>query len=231
MVRQPAPPRARSGDSDPRPRLHSCLAGGRRPLYADTVADKHRPEIVLVRHGETEWSRARRHTGRTDVPLTEAGRSQALRLAERLAGRRYALVLTSPLARAAHTCRLAGLGDAAEGRPELMEWDYGDYEGRTTRDIRAERPDWLLWRDGCPGGESPVEVGARVDPVVAELAAPPGDVAIFAHGHVLRVLAARWIELPPAAGRGLALSTAGVGILGHEHEARVISLWNGEGRA
>jgi broad specificity phosphatase PhoE len=193
------------------------------------VSTGRRPEIVLVRHGETEWSRTRRHTGRTDVPLTEAGRSQARGVGPRLSGRRYARVMTSPLARAAETCRLAGLGDTAEDRPELMEWDYGDYEGRTTSDIRADRPDWLLWRDGCPGGESPDDVGARVDPLVAELASAQGDVAVFAHGHVLRVLAARWIELPPSCGRRLALSTAGLSILGHEHEARVLRLWN-EGR-
>lgn len=182
--------------------------------------------MVLVRHGETEWSRARRHTGRTDVPLTGAGRSQARRLTDRLASRRYERVLTSPLSRASETCRLAGLGDAAEERPELMEWDYGDYEGRTTHDIRADRPGWLLWRDGCPGGETPDHVGARVGPIVAEMADARGHVAVFAHGHLLRVLAATWIELPPAAGRRLALSTAAVSILGHEHEARVIRLWN-----
>lgn len=182
--------------------------------------------MILVRHGETEWSRARRHTGRTDVPLTEAGRAEARRLAGRLASRRFERVLTSPLSRASETCRLAGLGGAAERRPELVEWDYGDYEGRTTRDIRAGRPGWLLWRDGCPGGETPEDVGARVAPVVAELARARGDVAVFAHGHVLRVLAAGWIELAPAAGRRLALSTAGVSILGYEHEARVVRLWN-----
>lgn len=187
---------------------------------------EERREIVLVRHGETEWSRTSRHTGRTDVPLTEAGRSQARSLAERLATRRYARVLTSPLTRATETCRLAGMGDAAEGRPELMEWDYGDYEGRTTRDIRAGRPGWLLWRDGCPGGETAEDVAARVGPLVDELARGSGDVAVFAHGHVLRVLAARWVELPPAAGGRLALSTAGVSILGHEREVRVIALWN-----
>ena len=193
------------------------------------MAAGERPEVVLVRHGETEWSRARRHTGRTDVPLTEAGRAEASALAGRLAARRYERVLTSPLVRASETCRLAGLGDAAEERPELMEWDYGDYEGRTTPEILAERPGWLLWRDGCPGGETPLAIGERVDPVVAELAEARGDVAVFAHGHVLRVLAARWVELPPAGGRLLALSTAGLSMLGHEHDARVITLWN-EGR-
>lgn len=187
--------------------------------------DRH-AEVVLVRHGETEWSRDRRHTGRTDVPLTDGGRAQARRLAGRLDGRRFGRVLTSPLSRAAETCWLSGLGGTAELRPELMEWDYGGYEGRTTPDIRQERPGWLLWRDGCPGGEAPGDVAARVDPLVAELAEAGDAVAVFAHGHLLRVLAARWIEEPPEAGRRLALSTAGVSTLGYEHEARVIRLWN-----
>ncbi len=192
------------------------------------MAAGKRAEVILVRHGETEWSRTRRHTGRTDVPLTAEGRAEARRLAERLGRRGYDQVLTSPLARAVETCRLAGLAGAAEKRPALMEWDYGDYEGRTTADIEAERPGWLLWRDGCPGGESPADVGARIDPLVAELAGAQGYVAVFAHGHVLRVLAARWAELPPEDGRRLALSTAAVSILGYEHEARVIRLWNQE---
>jgi broad specificity phosphatase PhoE len=190
------------------------------------MPERERPEVVLVRHGETEWSRTGRHTGRTDVPLTETGRAGARALAARLAGRRFERVLTSPLARALETCRLAGLGDRAEARPELMEWDYGDYEGRTTPDIKAERPGWELWRDGCPGGESADGVGLRVDHLIAELTDGGGDTAVFAHGHVLRVLAARWIELPPAGGQRLALSTAGVSILGYEHEARVVRLWN-----
>jgi probable phosphoglycerate mutase len=194
------------------------------------MAEGKRSEVTLVRHGETEWSRTRRHTGRTDVPLTARGRGEARDLASRLARRRYERVLTSPLARAVETCRLAGLGDEAEERAELMEWDYGAYEGRTTADIEAERPGWLLWRDGCPDGETPAEVGARVDPLIGELAEARGDVAVFAHGHVLRVLAARWVELPPADGRRLALSTAAVSILGYEHEARVVRVWN-EGKA
>ncbi len=187
---------------------------------------RERPEVVLVRHGETEWSRTGRHTGRTDVPLTESGRAGARTLAARLAGRRFERVLTSPLARAVETCRLAGLGDRAEQRAELMEWDYGEYEGMTTPEIKAERPGWQLWRDGCPGGETADDVGARVDPLVAELTDGRGDTAVFAHGHVLRSLGARWIELPAAAGQRLALSTAGVSILGYEHEARVVRLWN-----
>jgi probable phosphoglycerate mutase len=184
------------------------------------------PEIVLVRHGETEWSRSGRHTGRTDVPLTEAGREQAHRLASRIVGRDFARVLTSPLARAADTCRLAGLGDRAESRPELMEWDYGDYEGRTTAEIRGERPGWTTWRDGCPGGETANDVGVRLDPLVEELAQASADVAVFGHGHALRVLAARWIELPAVAGSRLPLKTAALSVLGRERETRAILLWN-----
>jgi broad specificity phosphatase PhoE len=185
-----------------------------------------KPEIVLVRHGETEWSRSGRHTGRTDVPLTDAGRTQARRLASRIAGRSFTRVLTSPLTRAADTCRLAGLGAAAEGRPELREWDYGEYEGRTTAEIREERPGWSTWRDGCPGGEAAEDVGARLDPLVEELAKASGDMAVFGHGHSLRVLAARWIELPAVAGARLPLGTAAVSVLGRERETRAILLWN-----
>jgi broad specificity phosphatase PhoE len=184
------------------------------------------PEIVLVRHGETEWSRAGRHTGRTDVPLTDAGRKQAAALGASLRGRAFALVLTSPLSRAAETCRLAGLGEVAQERADLMEWDYGAYEGRTTPEIREERPGWTLWRDGVPGGETSGEVGARADRVIAELRSAGGGAAIFAHGHLLRVLAARWLGLEPAAGRLLALDTATIGVLGYERETAVIRLWN-----
>jgi broad specificity phosphatase PhoE len=188
------------------------------------------PEIVLVRHGETEWSRTGRHTGRTDVPLTERGREAARAVGVALEGRHFALVLTSPLARAAETCRLAGLADEAGRRDELMEWDYGAYEGRTTADIREERPRWSLWVDGVPGGESADEVGARADRVIAELRAAAGDAAVFAHGHVLRVLAARWLGLEPGAGRLLALDPATISILGYERETPVIRVWN-ESRA
>jgi probable phosphoglycerate mutase len=184
------------------------------------------PELVLVRHGETEWSRAGRHTGSTDVPLTKEGTRAAEALAGALAGWTFARVLTSPLSRAAHTCRLAGLGEAAEVRNELVEWDYGDYEGRTTADIRAERPEWSLWRDGCPGGESAGEVGRRVDRVLSDLRGLEGDAVLFAHGHVLRVLAARWIGLGPEEGALLALSTATLSVLGWERERAVLRLWN-----
>jgi broad specificity phosphatase PhoE len=185
-----------------------------------------RPEVVLVRHGETEWSRTGKHTGKTDIPLTDNGRRDAEVLRSLLAGRRFARVLTSPLSRAAETCRLAGLGEPAEKREELLEWDYGDYEGRTTPEIREQRPDWTLWRDGCPGGERPGDVAARVDRLIAELRELDGDAALFAHGHVLRVLAARWIELGPEWGARLVLSTATLSALGWERETAAVTLWN-----
>jgi broad specificity phosphatase PhoE len=187
---------------------------------------EHRPEIVLVRHGETEWSRTGKHTGNTDVPLTENGRRQAEVVRAWLGPRSFSRVLTSPLSRAVETCRLAGLGDVAETRDELREWDYGDYEGLTTPEIREQRPDWFLWRDGCPGGEDARAVGHRLDAVVAELAQLDGDAAVFAHGHSLRVLAARWIELEAEWGARLTLSTATVSVLGWERETRALLLWN-----
>jgi broad specificity phosphatase PhoE len=183
-------------------------------------------QIVLVRHGETLWTRSGQHTGRTDIPLTEDGRRQAEHVGESLRGRTFALVLTSPLQRAAETCRLAGLGDVAVVREELAEWDYGAYEGRRTVDIRTERPGWSLWRDGVPEGESAADVGERVDRVVAELRGQDGDVAVFAHGHLLRVLAARWLGLEPAAGQLFALDPATISILGYERETPVLRLWN-----
>ncbi len=186
-------------------------------------------QIVLIRHGETEWSREGRHTGRTDLPLTERGREEAAALGGALAGRRFALVVTSPLVRAAETCRLAGLDDAALTRDDLREWDYGRYEGRTTEEIREDRPGWTLWRDGCPGGESSADVGVRADRVITELRAADGDVAVFAHGHLLRVLGARWVGLDPSTGGRLALDTATVSILGHHREVAVLQLWNEPG--
>ena len=191
-----------------------------------TTGGEQRGELVLARHGETEWSRTGRHTGRTDVPLTEVGRRQASLLAVSLAGRHFERVLSSPLSRALETCRLAGFGDAAETRDELLEWDYGKYDGLTTLEIRSERPGWSLWRDGCPGGETATDVGERADRLLEELREIPGDVALFAHGHVLRVLAARWIGLPAAAGALLALATATVSTLGWERETAVVRLWN-----
>ncbi len=189
-------------------------------------AEQHRAELVLVRHGETEWSRTGKHTGLTDMPLTEEGRRQAELLAVSLSGRRFGRVLTSPLSRAAETCRLAGFEHVAEIREDLVEWDYGEYEGLTTPEIRRERPDWVLWRDGCPGGETAAQIGERADRVLAELRDSPGDVALFAHGHVLRVLAARRLGLPPADGALLALGTATVSVLGWERETAAVRLWN-----
>lgn len=182
--------------------------------------------LWLVRHGETEWSASGKHTGRTDVPLTEAGRQAAAQLATTLAGNAFALVLTSPLSRARDTCALAGLGDHAVVTDDLREWDYGDYEGRTTPEIRAERPGWTVFADGCPGGESPEDVAARADRLVARARAVDGDVIAFSHGHLLRVLAARWVGLPPQAGAHLALATASISVLGWERDAPVISSWD-----
>ncbi len=187
-------------------------------------------EVVLVRHGETEWSRDARHTGRTDIPLTDVGRGQAERLEDALGEWRVTRVLASPLSRALDTARLAGLGNRVELCDSLLEWDYGDYEGLTTARIRELRPGWNLWRDGCPGGESAADVGARLDPIVTELKASDEDVAVFAHGHSLRVLAARWVELPPEAGARLWLATATVSVLGFERETATIRRWNAPAR-
>ncbi|HEY2666854.1 MAG TPA: histidine phosphatase family protein [Actinomycetota bacterium] len=186
----------------------------------------YRQQVVLVRHGDTEWAVQGRHTGRTDVPLTERGRQQAVSLARLLQGRKFARVLVSPLQRALETCRLAGFGDVAEVREDLAEWDYGGYEGRTTPEILAERPGWTLWDDGVPGGETVEDVGRRADRVIAEVRATDGDVAIFAHGHILRILAARWIDLAPKGGQLFALDPAGVSVLGYEHTWAVLAHWN-----
>jgi len=182
--------------------------------------------VVLVRHGETEWSRDGRHTGRTDLPLTDAGRRQATTLSGPLHAWRFALVLTSPLQRALETCRLAGYGAQAQVRPDLMEWDYGRYEGLTSQQIAEQNPGWSLWRDGAPEGEIPPDVGRRVDRVIAEVGPVAGDVLLFAHGHVLRVLTARWLGEAPGGGRHYALQTATLSVLGHEHDDPVISRWN-----
>jgi probable phosphoglycerate mutase len=191
------------------------------------AADDGTGESVLVRHAETQWSADGRHTGRTDLPLTGAGRARAGALAQRLSAWDFDLVLCSPARRARETCDLAGLGGAAQIREDLWEWDYGDYEGLTTPQILERDPRWVLWRDGCPGGEGPAQVGARADRIVDELAARAGgEVAVFSHGHMLRVLGARWIELEPAAGGRLALGTASLSVLGHEHGMRVLTRWN-----
>jgi broad specificity phosphatase PhoE len=196
---------------------------GKTGPIRDTV---RRMEILLVRHGETEWSRDRKHTGRTDLPLTDTGRREAGKLREAVAGRSFARVLSSPLSRALETCRLAGLGDQAELTGDLCEWDYGEYEGITTAEIRKQRPDWYLWRDGCPDGETAADVGRRVDRVIASVSEVDGDVALFAHGHVLRVLTARWLGLGPEAGALFKLDTGTLSVLGYERETRVITRWN-----
>jgi probable phosphoglycerate mutase len=183
-------------------------------------------EVVLVRHGETDWSAHKRHTGRTDVPLTDEGRREAERLARLVRGRRFALVLTSPLKRAAETCWLLGFGDQAQMRDDLMEWDYGDYEGRTTLDIRNAVPGWTIFTHGAMNGETPEQVGARADRVLAEAHAAGGDVLLVGHGHLLRVLTARWLGLAPLEGKLFALDPATLSVLGHEHESQVIKMWN-----
>jgi broad specificity phosphatase PhoE len=184
--------------------------------------------VYLARHGETVWSLSGQHTGRTDLPLTERGERNARALGQRLRGLEFAKVYTSPLQRAARTCELAGFGAVAEIDPDLVEWDYGQYEGRRTAEIHAERPDWQLFRDGCPGGESPDQIGARADRVVGRLRAIKGDVLVFSSGHFLRVFAARWLGLDAAGGRYLLLSTASLSALGYEHNLTepVIRLWN-----
>jgi probable phosphoglycerate mutase len=182
--------------------------------------------VVLARHGETEWSVSGRHTGTTDLPLTEEGRRQAAALGPRLHAWAFSLVLTSPLQRARETCRLAGYGEQAEVRPDLAEWNYGRYEGLTSAQIAEVHPNWSLWRDGGPGGERAADVGRRADRVIAEIRGVDGDVLIFAHGHVLRVLAARWLDEPPEGGRHYALQTATLSVLSYEHADPVIHQWN-----
>jgi broad specificity phosphatase PhoE len=184
------------------------------------------PHLTLVRHGDTEWSLSGRHTGWTDIPLVESGRRQAKLLGGRLAGRSFALVLSSPLSRALETCRLAGLGDTATVDPDLREWNYGDLEGLTSDEIRRSMPGWTIWSGPVPGGETADEVGQRADRVIERVMPVDGDVAIFAHGHLLRVLAARWLGLPADQGALFELATATLSRLGWERERRVIELWN-----
>jgi broad specificity phosphatase PhoE len=185
-----------------------------------------REMLWLIRHGETEWSLSGQHTGMTDIPLTKAGEEKALTLRDRLAGKQFVLVLSSPLQRARRTCELAGLGDQMQLDPNLVEWDYGNYEGLSTPDIRNDRPGWYLFRDGVPGGETAEQVGARACAVIERAVAAGGDVALFGHGHILRVLAACWLGLPPEEGKRLVLGTAGIALLGFEHGTRVIDKWN-----
>ncbi len=183
--------------------------------------------VVIVRHGATEWSESGRHTSRTDLPLLPEGRRQAEQLKDKLDPDEFGLVLCSPLLRARQTCELAGFADRAETCEDLREWGYGDYEGLRTSEIRRQNPDWFLWRDGCPGGESPEQVGARADRVLARIPEDQGKPAIlFAHGHILRVVAARWIALEPAGGSRFVLTPAALGVLGHERDVRVVEGWN-----
>ncbi len=186
-------------------------------------------QVVLVRHAQTAWSESGQHTGTTDLALTDEGRQLTAHLRDRLAGQRFGRVLTSPLERARETAELAGFGGRATPVEDLVEWDYGDYEGRTTADIRTERPGWDLWRDGSPGGETPGDVERRMDGLVEMLREGDGsgpDVVIFGHGHALRALAVRWLDLPIEHGRRLALGTASVSVLGFHREVRVLERWN-----
>lgn len=189
------------------------------------VEEDPRPQAWLIRHGETEWARLGRHTGRTDVPLTDEGRAQARLLAAKLGRRRFALVMSSPLSRALDTARLAGYPDV-EIEPDLREWHYGAYEGLTTQQIRASVPGWSVWSHPVIDGETADEVAARADRMIARVRAAEGNVALFAHGHVLRVLAARWLGLPPSEGRLFALGTATVSVLGWERDSPVVERWN-----
>jgi broad specificity phosphatase PhoE len=182
--------------------------------------------VFVVRHGETEWSLSGQHTGMTDIPLTENGRAVARGLHPLLTKESFALVLTSPLRRARETCALAGLGDQAVVEPALMEWNYGEYESLTPKQIHARRPGWMIFQDGCPGGESPEEVGTRADRVIARVRAVRGDVALFAHGHFFRVLVARWIGLPASDGRHFLLGTATLNVLGYYRQFPAIKVWN-----
>jgi broad specificity phosphatase PhoE len=182
--------------------------------------------IVAIRHGETDWSASGRHTSRTDLPLNDDGRERAAALAEVLRGRDFALVLCSPLRRARETCELAGYGDRAVLCEDLHEWDYGQYEGLTTPEIRERNPHWSLWRDGCPDGERPDDVAARVDRVLERALATDAEVLVFSHGHTLRTMAARWIDMGPAAGGRFALGAGAVGVFGYERRTRVLTRWN-----
>ena len=182
--------------------------------------------LFCIRHGETEWSLSGQHTGVTDIPLTDNGRELARRLRQPLSRFTFSLVLVSPLKRALETCALAGLADSAEIETDLMEWDYGDFEGLTSAEIRANNPDWLVFRDGCPNGESPEEVGSRVDRIIARALTIEGNVALFAHGHVLRTLGARWVGLPPQGGMHFLLDTGTLCVLGFYRDNRAVKIWN-----
>jgi broad specificity phosphatase PhoE len=182
--------------------------------------------VYLLRHGETEWSRSGKHTGVTDVPLTENGRAAAQRLQPVLAKEHFAIVLTSPLQRARETCDLAGLGNLTAVEADLTEWNYGEYEGLTSAEIRLQRPDWSLFHDGCPEGESPEQVALRADRVIAKVWQIDGNAALFAHGHILRVLAARWINLPVGCAEHFLLDTASLSVLGYYYDSPAVKIWN-----
>jgi probable phosphoglycerate mutase len=197
-------------------------------LVAANAEERHvgLRRAVLIRHGETEWTVSGRHTGNTDIPLTEGGRDAAWQLAPLAAQARFSLVLTSPLRRARETCALAGLAAQAEVDADLIEWNYGEYEGLTAQEIYAREPGWRVFTHGCPGGENPAEVAARVDRVIARVRRIEGDVALFAHGHVFRVFAARWLGLPPAAGSHFLLDPATVSVLSHYRGKPAVKCWN-----
>ena len=189
------------------------------------MADESR-KLYLIRHGETEWSRDGKHTGVTDVPLTDHGRQTARSLQPVLARQQFVLVLTSPLQRARETCELAGLAKLSRVEPDLMEWNYGEYEGLTTKNIQSARPGWSVFHHGCPGGESPEQVAARADRVLAKVRATVGNVALFAHGHILRVIAARWVNQPPSFGERLLLDTGTLSVLGYYYDTPALKTWN-----
>jgi len=193
-----------------------------------TITTQPLQTVYLARHGETPWSLTGQHTGRTDIPLTERGERNARRLGERLNGLTFAKVLASPLQRAVRTCQLAGFGNVVEIDPDLLEWDYGQYEGRTSAQIHSSRPDWQLFRDGCPGGEMPEQVAARADRIVKRVRAIQGEVLLFSSGHFLRMLAARWLALEPAGGKYFILGTASLSALSYEHNRSqpVIRFWD-----
>ncbi len=191
------------------------------------ATERHR--VVLARHGETEWSKAWKHTSYTDIPLTETGRERAKSLVDEMAAFDFALVLSSPLVRALETCKIAGLGDRAEIEPDLVEWNYGEYEGITTAKIRETVPGWTVFSHPSPGGETAEQVAERCDRVVARARSAGGDVALFAHGHVLRVLTARWLEMDPRMGKHFVLSTGTISVLGWERDTPALQLWNAAG--
>lgn len=191
------------------------------------ATERHR--VVLARHGETEWSKAWKHTSYTDIPLTETGRERAKSLVDEMAAFDFALVLSSPLVRALETCKIAGLGDRAEIEPDLVEWNYGEYEGITTAEIRKTVPGWTVFSHPSPGGETAEQVAQRCDRVIARARTAGGDVALFAHGHVLRVLTARWLEMDPRMGKHFVLSTGTISVLGWERDTPALQLWNAAG--